>query len=263
MPPLIITAANEAQQRYLQRERLKGRLLYGTAGCHARRSLFGSLSYAPPAVTRFPRIPRDKWPALIAAGKGTWLSDLRGDQLPPHDQDGTNYCWAHGSVRSVETLRLYEGQPPILLSPESVAVPLTNGRNRGGSPDEALEQLHTYGACDQSLWTPNTLHEPRGDATWKTERANHIVLNWLDVETFDDQMTLALHRIPIAIGLRWWGHLVCQLDPVQLDDGSFGIGIDNSWGPDWGENGYGILDERHGTADLGAFAPISETFSPT
>ena len=263
MPQLIITDANAREQIRERCRRLDPTLPFGAPGCRRRETEYGFLKGVKPSSFYFPPIPRQRWPELIANGRGSWLSDLRKGKLPPHDQGKTNYCWAHGSVRAVEVLRVYEGQAPLLLSAESVAVPLTGGRNRGGTPEEALEQLRRYGACDQTYWPANDLNVRHATLGWTTDAENHIILAWADVLNFADQMTLALHRVPVAIGLGWWGHLVCQLDPIELAPNQFGIGIDNSWGADWGENGYGILDEKHGTADLGAFAPISETFSPT
>ena len=263
MPRLIITAANAAEQVHLARARQRADEFESWPGCTQRIKTYGSIKGVQLASFYFPRIPRSEWKDRIIAGKDTWLGDLTRGELAPHDQNGTNYCWAHGSVRAVEALRVFQGQKPILLSPESVAVPLTGGRNRGGSPDEALEQLRTYGACDQTYWPENDLNIRHAMEGWTADAENHVILRWADVENFDDQMTLALHRIPVAIGLAWWGHLVCQLDPVILPDGSVGVGCDNSWGADYGDNGYFKLDEKHGTADLGAFAPISEAFSMT
>jgi hypothetical protein len=261
MPRLVITDANASQQIELMRQRLRGKLLYGPAGCYPRTSRYGELLGVVPASFLYPRIPRSDWKRLIEEGQGTFLGDMTKDVLPPHDQGSTNYCWAHGSVRAVEALRVYEGQLPRVLSAESIAVPITGGRNRGGSSDEALDWLRKYGACDQSFWPLNDLNIKHAKVGWDEDRFNHVIISWLDVENFDDQMTLALHRVPVAIGLGWWQHLVCQLDPFILDDGTFGIGADNSWGADYGENGRFYLDEKHGTANLGAFAPISETFS--
>ncbi len=260
MPPIIITDENEQEQRNIHISRLNGHQLYGWRGYKKRTTKFGAVPGVPPATFLFPRIPRSEWVDRILEGKGTFLHDLTAGILPPHDQGTTNFCWAHGSVRAVEALRVYQGQSPLILSAESVAVPVTGGRNRGGSAEEALEQLSKFGCCRQEFWPNNDLNIRHAKTGWEADAIDHVILKWADIENFEDQVTLALHRIPVAIGLDWWGHLVCQLDPVILPDGSIGIGIDNSWGPDWGENGYGILDERHGTAD-GAFAPISESFS--
>jgi hypothetical protein len=271
MTPLLITDANADEQVRIMRARLNGHELYGWQGCRPRTKPYGCVPGVAPATVLFPRIPRDHWREIIQAGAGRSLGDLTRPVLAPHDQGRTNYCWAHGTVRAVEALRVYQLQKAEILSAESVAVPVTGGRNRGGSPDEALERLMSHGCCEQSYWPANDLNIRHAKTGWEKNALDHAILRWADVETFDDQATLALHRIPVAIGLGWWGHLVCQLDLVYLDDfpaldgidrpsGQFGVGFDNSWGPDYGENGYAYLDEKHATADLGAFAPISATF---
>ena len=263
MPKLIITDANADEQIHLRLERIRGHTLYGSDGCLQRIIPYGCIPDVKLTEHLFPLIPRSEWKKLIEEDAGPWLHDLTKDVLPPHDQGATNYCWAHGSVRAIEALRVYQGQDPEILSAESVAVPVTGGRNRGGSGDEALTRLLSHGACHQSYWPNNDLNIKHAVEGWIEDALNHVTLAWLDVASWEEQITLALHRIPIAIGLRWWRHLVCQLDPVILPDGEVGIGFDNSWGSDYGENGYAYLDEKHGTADFSAFAPISESFGST
>lgn len=210
-----------------------------------------------------PVIPRDQWPERIREGKGSFLGDLRKGKLPTHSQGRTNRCWAHGSVRAVEILRLWQGQPPLLLSPDSVAYPIEGTRDRGGYPEDACAQLAKGGACAQSLWPERDLSPANADPSWNSNALAHMLLRWILPTTWEQQITAAIMRIPVAIPLDWWGHLVCQLDPVLLGATEVGIGFDNSWGNDWGDDGYGTLDEESGTASRGGFAPLSETFSPT
>ena len=230
-------------------------------GCFDRKIPYGCIPHVPKATEIIKPIPREEWPDLIAEGKGTWLHDLTKGKLPSHDQGRTNYCWAHGSVRSAEVLRVFEGQSPRILSAESVAVPLTGGRNRGGYPEEALHQMRNFGACEQIFWPLNDRDESNAQPGWEENAKKHRLIRWADVEGFDMQMTCALLRLPVPIGLGWWGHLVCQLDPIHFGGTKFGIGCDNSWGSSYGDDGYFELTERRGTADLGAFVPLTENFS--
>ncbi len=261
MSTLIIDEGNYKQATEERLNRLDLTSMPSTDGCLPRRSKYGSIAHVPKATEIIKPIPRGEWADLIKDGKGTFLHDLTKGKLPSHDQGGTNYCWAHGSVRSAEVLRVFEGQPPLILSAESVAVPLTGGRNRGGYPEEALHQMRNFGACDQTYWPKNDRNERNAKTGWEEDALKHRLIRWCDVEGFAMQMTFALLRVPVPIGLRWWGHLVCQLNPIHFGGDKFGIGCDNSWGSSYGDDGYFELTERRGTADLGAFAPLTENFS--
>ena len=229
-------------------------------GCRERKSAYG----AKPTLVRLRDvmnvIPRKDWREIITANKGVFLHDLCQGVLPPHDQGQTNYCWAHGTTRTLEVLNVWSGKRPQLFSAESVAVPLTHGENRGGTSDEALQQLCDKGACPAGMWPSNDLDASHADNGWQVVALRNRIMAWIDVNGFEEQITCAIRRLPVAIGLRWWGHLVCQVDPVILPDNTIGIGFHNSWGDGFGDHGYGLLTESRGTADLGAFAPLSATW---
>jgi len=260
MGKLIIDESNYLEAIAEMSDRLEQPEPLCRNGCQPRYTPYGQLRHVPKATDIIKPIPREEWAGLIKDGQGTFLHDLTKNILPPHDQGGTNYCWAHGSIRASEVLRVFEGQQPRILSAESVAVPLTGGRNRGGYPEEALHQIRNYGACEQSYWPLNDRNEDNAKPKWRENATLHRMRRWADVLGFGMQITFALLRVPVPIGLGWWGHLVCQLDPIHYGGDDFGIGCDNSWGADYGDNGYFELSERRGTADLGAFAPLTQNF---
>lgn len=263
---LLITEKNADEMVAMHARRLGGKVLYGEAGCRESTNDLKGLGGFDPSFPSLPTIPRDKWLEIIRANKGYFLGDTTRKLLSPHDQGGTNFCWGHGSVRTLEALAVYHYGRVTRYSAESLCVPITGGLNRGGSVEEALHGITINGCCTQDLWPENSLFESQAKQGWRADALNHRVVKFFTPTTFAEQMTLAFYRIPVAIGLRWWKHLVCQLDPVYLDDipeldsfdrptGQFGIGFDNSWGPEFGDNGYAYLDEEHALATLGGFAP--------
>lgn len=257
---LVIDASNYRDIRRETENRLK---LSGATiqdGCLPRKTPYGAHHDAPRATRYLNPIPRSEWPRLIEEGAGSWISDLNDGRLPCHDQAQTNYCWAHGPARAIELGNLWENMPPLLYSAESVAVPVTGGRNRGGTTDESLDQIRDHGIAPQSYWPINDRNANHAQIGWQDAAAKTRFLHWMDVLGFDVQMTLALHRIPLPLPLSWWGHLVCQTDPVMFPDETFGIKFDNSYGPNWGDNGSGILTEDKGTAEWPTYCPLYTTF---
>jgi hypothetical protein len=258
MERLEITDATRWKVIGPQAEHIQGRMIGRRAGCYERLWKHGKMQLCESAEKSLQPIPRNQWKKLIEEGQGNWLHDRCKPVLPPHNQGRTNYCWAHGPVRAFECLAVATGRPVGRLSSASVAVPITGGRNVGGHPEKAILQLRSQGACPLEMWPDDKRSSPDDLPAFNTAALKNRLIRWIDIEGWDMQITCALLRIPVAIGLSWWGHAVCQLDPVIMSDGSIGIGVDNSWGEDWGDYGYGTLDEKHGTADIGAFGPLAQ-----
>jgi hypothetical protein len=206
-------------------------------------------------------IPRSQWKTLVQQGKGTFLGDmLRAYKVPSKDQDGTNYCWAYASVSAYEAIRVLQGQPYVNLSPESVGGPIKNWRNNGGDGRDALVQLQKVGACRMDFMDEtNSLRPSRWKTGWQADCGEHKVREaWADIDDgdFDAVFTAALLRLPVSIGLDWWGHQVLITGPVIFNDGSYGVEFRNSWGSDYGDDGYATLTERK-SQPSGSFACIS------
>lgn len=237
------------------------RRLAVTAGCKPRMWGPGLMPKVPLAQNSFAAIPRAEWLQHIKMIGTDTLHNLCKPVLPPHNQGRTNFCWSHATVRAAEILRVRNGHSARRLSSASVAVPITGGRNVGGYPEKALMQLQSQGACTLELWPDSQLKKTPEATAFNTEARENRLIKWVDVQGWEMQISMLLRQIPVVLPLNWWGHAVCATDAVILDDGTIGIGFDNSWGADWGDYGWATLDEEKGTAEDGAFAPISEVYS--
>jgi hypothetical protein len=199
-------------------------------------------------------IPRDEWAERIEEMERTKtrLSDLRRFyQIPSRNQNGTNYCWAHGPSTALILVRARMGLPYVDLSPASVAAPIKGGRNQGGWGSQALEYLIEHGIADSAHWPHNNRNVNQYLESSRENAALHKVTEWYELRprNFDEYMSCLLHRIPVAIGLNWWSHEVCGVDPVVISTREFGSRIWNSWGDDWSDDGMGILTMSKSTPD--------------
>lgn len=216
-----------------------------------------------------PLIPRSEWSARIKEMEQTKtrLSDLRrtangGKPIPSLYQGQWGYCWAHGPTHAVMILRAIANLPYVPLSAFSVAGPIMQGRNEGAWAALALDRIVTHGICSQATWPQGQANPARWNATAAAEAAhNRVSESWQEVGspwdrdlTFEQVMSLLLSRIPVCGDFMWWRHSVCLLDPVEVEPGSFGVRIWNSWSDSWGDLGEAVLRGSQARPD-GAVAP--------
>lgn len=240
---------------------------------------YGSMSHAP--AFDLPLIPRSEWPERIAdleKSKGR-VSDYRargnnGKRIPPLDQNGKGYCWAHSTTQAVQLQRAINNLPYVGLSAYSVACIIKSYADEGGWCGESLAFLAKTGVASEAYWPQRSMERSNDNAKTRENMALHKVTEgFYDLSaalydqhlSFEQEITCALLCIPQANDYDWWGHSVCIMDAVngqsqfhmtrtesgklmQLSDFDLAWGMNdpvvggigkrglNSWGPSFGEN---------------------------
>lgn len=199
-------------------------------------------------------IPRSEWDDRIAEmdrdKSSLWhIMDMK--KFAVKYQNGIPYCWSHGVTRGIEVRVTEQSGKAIRLSATSLGCIIKNFRAQGGWGYDAIKLASERGVCLEEDWPENELNRKYNtDDNW-ARAADFMVLEWdtLPEYDFDMAMTYVLNRMPFGIGLDWWGHLVCGMTPISFGNNKYGLGIDNSWGTSWGDNGRGVLVEKKARGD--------------
>lgn len=261
MPPLIITNENAWKVYGDKAEHWQGRQLAAIKPLKPRMFAPGKLHNCPLNTTEIPVFPRNQWRGLFNAQLGQTLLDRTRPMLSIHDQGKTNFCWAHGTVRAFEVLKAIRHNVSQRLSSASIAVPITGGRNIGGWPEKALMQMQSQGACSLGLWPDSQYRSMPDPALFNAEALRNRMMRWVELQTFDEIWCAALRFIPTILPLMWWRHVVCVTGAYLDENDNPGLWFDNSWGPDWSDEGRGILMEEKAQPTEGAFAPLDIGFA--
>ena len=159
-------------------------------------------------------------------------------------------CTANGACQAMRIERDFRNRPtnPV-LSPEYLYGQVATW-GQGSSLDEILRALVDRGCCTREQVPQSGGHLAR---SWPEEHeelaAENRMLEFIDLDADFDAVATSLQQArPCLVGVRWpggGGHAICATDLVRDGNGNgWAIRGPNSWGEDWGDEGFYTLTER-------------------
>lgn len=201
-----------------------------------------------------PKINPSEFQERIAekTAKKTWVSDICdsfGSKVK--NQSNTNYCWINAPTRGMEICYVVSNGLVLDLSAAHPGSIIQGGRNAGGSGITAVKFMAKYGVPTTKYWATNKISgSADNDSAAVADAARHKILAYTDIDSDDhDAITsMVLSNRAVTVGIPRWGHEVAITFCVW-DNGRVIHGIDNSWSPDWGNNGRGLLTGAYANYD--------------
>lgn len=211
------------------------------------------MMFAPPS--EIPMIPESEWIPRIKDRKKykTGLRDLfkAGKVGTVKDQNGQGFCWSYSVARTIEYVRAVMGEEYVALSGHSVACKIKNFRDEGGWCGLSAQFARASGYVPESLWPAKSMNRSLDTPeNWAEAAKYRIVEDYVDLTravydqnlgptrktAFAAAISCVLQNIPVVFDLNWWGHSVPIVD-ADIVDGEVCPDGDNSWTPQWGDNG--------------------------
>ncbi len=202
-------------------------------------------------------IPESDWSELIKKKEAekSCLSHIRdrannGQPFDALDQNGQGFCWYYSTTSCVMLLRAINNQPYVRLSAHAGACIIKNFRNEGGWCGLSAERQKSHGTPSVEFWPEKSMSRSNDKPeTWANAALHKVSEDWIDIArpvydrnlTFQQLATCLLLNIPCAVDFNWWGHSVCAMDLVEVEKGSFGIRILNSWTNSYGDRGTSVI----------------------
>lgn len=162
-------------------------------------------------------------------------------------------CTSNGACETMMVERSFRGQPHVELAPEQLYYQHSKW-GTGSTLDENLQALVDVGVCDRESIPKHARREdwPRD---WEELAAKNRMLEFIDLNADFDAVATALQRgLPCLIGVRWpggGGHAIAATE-LAKDGRDWVLRGPNSWGANWGDEGFYTLTERQ-CADFGSF----------
>lgn len=194
-----------------------------------------------------PIIPREDWPAIIAAIDNAGGSlDLLVTRIYNQERDVS--CTSNATCQATEIIEAMQWGKKCVVHKSAMSLYRRVGGPRSGSAVSAnLREMTTRGVLP--------LKSPENEARFKHTMPNagyrDLPGGWeetaklfrghevFDVRSFDGFITALLRGYPVVYGRD--GHAICAVRP-SYKNGKLYVKYANSWG-NWGDNGFGYDSE--------------------
>lgn len=185
------------------------------------------------------------------------------------DQDGIGACNAFCTVMCCHVRRNIDGLPYRCLSPGYLYGNINGGRDEGSNLEDALNWMKDHGTCYKE--TVGMLDWRSRPSAAKEEAKSNIILEAYWCPTFDHLASAVLSDFACNTGI-WWGdydkpdsngwlpgsargnrggHSIPAIGIFPQPGGStrWGYETANSWGTNFGDNGFCKIPESRVTSD--------------
>lgn len=212
-------------------------------GCLPRKSLCGKVVNIPSLEDKMEMIPLEKWAAMIGETSNKRFVKNIFYQNP----EGS--CAAESTTGAMMAKRIAGGQQHVVMNPWTQFW-FTGQPNhkRGSSIDDNLSHSFDVGCIPEAL-QPRSKGLIKPDPALIREVAPLFRIDEVfDIETILGVGTALLKDFLVVFG--WKGHscFLCELlSPIAA------LYV-NSWGADWGDAGFGMIDLADINFSYGAFA---------
>lgn len=218
--------------------------------CSSRPSIF-STSNAPYKTSSLAP-PRSEWKSIIDRRKERGLgliNRLKRDKFKLLNQHSTNFCWAYAPTQAQMINAHLAGQEYKRLSADFVACQITNFQNIGGNAGDTVNFLQQHGTCETKYWPEGEISKRYLTPEAKINALSYKMPEWNRVSTNLDLITGRLFAGDITlVGYLWWQHEGTLVD-IDYDKEGFLWGFANTWGEQWGNEGYAWLRESKARPD--------------
>jgi len=222
-------------------------------GCLPRTAEAGSIFPVFGSDGRIPVIPRSEWKAC------RWDHFI----LNVYDQKNTGMCNAFASIQAMHMLRQAAGYAHVELSAGNLYGRINGGRDAGSTLVDAIRELQTRGVCRAAL-VPHFDWQPyKWPPNWEDDARRYRVLEAWDCPTFEHIASAIQLGFGVNVGIligpnfepdrTGWvpdrigaagGHAMCAVGLDRRGD-TWGVMVVNSWGVDWGDEGFAIVPESY------------------
>jgi len=210
------------------------------------------LNVVPTLREAFDVIPVSEWSKYLQVKKPV---DLERCVWTTLDQDGIGSCAAESPTGIVMCLRELMGLPRVKLNPWSIYWYTSGGFDRGSTLEDNLEYILRYGIAPMDVW-PRSMGwntEPSEEA--KREALKYRLLEYYLVTDWEEFGTALLRGWPVYFGYDAHAVFATQLLSETM------LEFKNSWGEEWGRNGFGTLHKSRIQLGFGAYAFRSVVWS--
>ncbi len=193
-------------------------------GCLPRETKVGEI--CPLMAEHIDVIPQEEWPDHIG---DVTLKPCVG---PIFSQGRVSSCASEATTETVQTDGSFSGRPQVMLNPWTL-YPFVTSRDNGSSLDANLKRARDVGILPDKVW-------PRSQHAWNDRPPQSLfdehavkIDEFFDITSVDEFGTALLLNFPIVYARKRHALMACELRPRRR------FVFANSWGANWGDEGFG------------------------